>query len=231
MITALLLGILLGFALSIPPGPLAVAVIKKSFEGRFRPAFMTGLGAAVMDVVYILAATFASSALVVAFSSIFLRYKWLSLLFQVLCVAVLVLLGLKYLRQKHKAPPPALAPGGQAAQSKPSPASPFWVGVLIAFMNLASPTFLPAMIASVSYLHGEGILERGFWESVLYSTGFGVGTLLWFTSLTRFLIKQREKLSSNFISSIYKFAGGTFILFALILVYKIVMHTNWKTLF
>lgn len=229
MITALLLGILLGFVLSIPPGPLAVAVIKKSFEGRFLPAFMTGLGAAVMDVGYTLVATFASSALVVSLSSLFVRFKWLSLLFQLLCVVVLVLLGLKYLRQKHKAASVALSSSEEG--SKPSQASPFWVGVLIAFMNLASPTFLPAMIASVSYLHGEGMLDPGFWESVLYSTGFGVGTLLWFFSLARFLISQRKKLSSNFITSIYKFAGGTFILFALMLIYKIVITTNWNVLF
>ena len=228
MITALLLGILLGFVLSIPPGPLAVAVIKKSFEGRFLPAFMTGLGAAVMDVVYTLAATFASSALVVALSSLFVRFKWLSFLFQMLCVIVLVILGLKYLRQKHQTHSAALSASGE---NKPSPASPFWVGVLIAFMNLASPTFLPAMIASVSYLHGEGLLERGFWESLLYSTGFGFGTLLWFFSLVRFLIKQRKKLSSNFISSIYKFAGGTFILFALVLAYKIIRYTPWESFF
>ncbi len=231
MLTALLLGILLGFVLSIPPGPLAVAVIKKSFEGRFLPAFMTGLGAAVMDIGYTLVATFASSALVVGLSSLFVRFKWLSLLFQLLCVVVLVVLGLKYLRQKHKAPTTTLSSTGEIIPNKPSPASPFWVGVLIAFMNLASPTFLPAMIASVSYLHGEGMLERGFWESVLYSVGFGLGTLVWFFSLARFLIKQRKKLSSNFISSIYKFAGATFILFALVLVYKIVIYTNWKTLF
>lgn len=228
MLTALLLGILFGFILSIPPGPLAVAVIKKSFEGRFLPAFMTGFGAAVMDVVYTLVATFASSALVMALSSLFIRFKWLSLLFQVLCIVVLVLLGLKYLRQKHRAPSSTLS---ATSKNKPSPASPFWVGVLIAFMNLASPTFLPAMVASVSYLHGEGMLDPGFWESVSYSSGFGIGTLLWFFALVRFLIKQRKKLSPNFISSIYKFAGGTFILFALVLAYKIVRYTNWGALF
>ncbi len=229
MITALLLGVLLGFVLSIPPGPLAVAVIKKSFEGRFKPAFMTGFGAATMDIIYTLAATFTSSALVVALNSLFVQYKWLSLVFQILSVIVLLLLGLKYLRQKHMSHAATLASNKETG--KPGPASPFFVGVLIAFMNLASPTFLPAMIASVSYLHGEGLLERGVWESMLYSVGFGAGTLLWFLALVRFLIKQRKKLSPNFITSIYKFAGGTFIFFALMLAYKIIRYTNWNTFF
>lgn len=226
MLTAILFGILFGFVLSIPPGPLAVTVIKKSFEGRFRPAFMTAFGAATMDVVYTLAATFTSSALVVALSALFIQYKWLSLLFQTLCIVVLVVLGLRYLRQKYKVP----TRKGPSV-NKPAQASPFWVGALIAFTNLASPTFLPTMIASVSYLHGEGLLERGFNESISYSCGFGLGTTLWFFALIRFLLKQRSKLSPNFISSIYKFAGGTFILFALVLAYKIIVYTNWKALF
>ncbi len=230
MIAALLLGILVGFILSIPPGPLAVTVIKKSLEGRFVPAFMTGFGAATMDVVYTLAATFTSSALVVALSKLFLQHKWLSLLFQALCIVVLVVLGIRYLRQHYNVPATAQRPSEEPGLSKPS-ASPFWVGVLIAFTNLASPTFLPTMIASVSYLHGEGLLERGFGESLLFSCGFGLGTTVWFLALVRFLIKERAKLSPNFITSIYKFAGGTFILFALVLAYKILVYTNWKTLF
>lgn len=235
MITALLLGIVLGFTLSIPPGPLAVAVSKKGLEGHFLPAFMTGLGAALMDVGYNLIAAFASSAIVVSLSSLFLHNRWLSVFFQAMSVVVLFVLGLRYILQKQDAATDKKMVEQEEAQEQKAKklghGSPFFVGVLIAFTSLPSPTFMPSIIAAVSYLHAEGFLQNSVGTNILYAVGFGIGTLLWFIIIIRFLLRQRTKLSPHFVTNIYRFAGGTFILFALALVYNIAANTNWTTLF
>ena len=234
MLTALLLGIILGFTLSIPPGPLSVAVTKKCLQGHTIPAFMTGLGAAAMDICYNLIAAFASSAIVVTLSNLFVHNRWLSLLFQILCVIVLVVLGIRYIREKHDVMHDrALIEKDEAQEEKAKKlghGSPFFVGVLIAFTNLASPTFLPSMIAVISYLHAEGLLGQNIDANVLYSVGFGFGTTIWFVVLLQLLVKHRRKLSPNFITSIYRFAGGTFILFALALAYNITVNMNWASI-
>ena len=56
MIGALFLGVLSGFVLSIPPGPLSAAVTKHSVSRNFRTGMMIAMGGAAMDIVYVLIA-------------------------------------------------------------------------------------------------------------------------------------------------------------------------------
>lgn len=48
----LIFGIVLGFGISLPPGPVAFEVIKRGLGRGFGPAFPVGLGAALADLVY-----------------------------------------------------------------------------------------------------------------------------------------------------------------------------------
>jgi threonine/homoserine/homoserine lactone efflux protein len=235
MLASILLGILFGFTLSIPPGPLALAFMKKSVSAQYKAALLIALGAAVMDVVYNLLAAFASSALVVWLSGLFLQNRWLSLLFQAICVAILLVLGIRYLRDKHDAKAERTIVERERAQERRAEkighGAPFLLGTLIAFTNLATPTFLPSMIAVISYLQAERILDRTISSNLLYSVGFGAGTMIWFTAILRFIMKHHAKLTPAFITSIFKFAGGAFIFFAVLLAYNIVTTSNLHTLF
>jgi threonine/homoserine/homoserine lactone efflux protein len=234
MIGALFLGIAIGFALCIAPGPIAVAFMKKAVVGEIKPAFMVGLGAATMDVVFNLLAAFASSAIVVSLSNLFVRNRWLSLMFQMLSVVVLVVLGLRYYRQRHVPTENDLMAQEAVQEAKAkqySHGSPFFLGVMLAVTNIATPTFFPSMVAAVSYLHAEGFLVRSVETNILYATGFGLGTVLWFGVLTRFFAKHRRKLSDGFVNTMFKIAGGTLLICAALLVYNILRGTEWATLF
>jgi threonine/homoserine/homoserine lactone efflux protein len=231
MITALLLGIILGFALSLAPGPSAVAFMKKAVEGRFKQAFMICLGVAFMDIVFNLLAAFASSAIVVSLSTVFLQNRWLSFAFQILSIIILLVLGIRYIRQRHGVPTDrelmAREEVQEAKAKQLSHGSPFFLGVLIAVTNLATPTFFPSMVAAVSYLHAEGFLVRSIGANFLYAAGFGLGTTLWFTILLRLFIKHRAKLSPGFINMMFKAAGATLLLCAAALVYIILQSADW----
>ncbi|HXG00574.1 MAG TPA: LysE family transporter [Bacteroidota bacterium] len=230
MASALLIGIAFGFTLSIPPGPLALAFMKKAVSREYRGAMLVGIGAAVMDVFYNLLAAFASSALVVWLSNVFLENRWLSVAFQVLCVVVLLVLGIRYLMDKHN--PKAERHMIEKEREQEERArrlghgSPFFLGTLIAFTNLATPTFLPSMIAVVGYMQAQGFLERSFSASLFYAIGFGIGTTVWFAVMLRFIMKHHEKLSAGFITMVFRFAGGAFILFAIIIIYNILNATH-----
>jgi threonine/homoserine/homoserine lactone efflux protein len=234
MITALILGITIGFALCIAPGPIAVAFMKKAIVGDFRPALKIGLGAASMDVVFNLLAAFASSAIVVSLSNLFLENRWLSLLFQLISIMILLVLGTRYYRQKHVPTDKELLDKEarqEATATQYSHGSPFFLGVMLAVTNLATPTFFPSMIAAVSYLHAEGFLVRSFLTNLSYAVGFGLGTVLWFTILLRFFKKHRTKLSDGFINTMFKAAGITLLICAGLLAYNILTTTQWSTLF
>lgn len=224
MIAALLLGIAVGFAVCIAPGPITVAFMKKAVGGEFKPAFIFGLGAAAMDVAFNLLAAFASSAIVVTLSNVFVQNRWLSLLFQILSILILLVLGIRYYRQKHVPSERDLIAQEAAQEAKAKQfthGSPFFLGVMLAVTNLATPTFLPSMIAAVSYLHAEGFLIRSTETNLMYAVGFGLGTVIWFTILLRFFMKHRTKLSDGFINTMFKIAGATLLFFAAILLFRI----------
>jgi threonine/homoserine/homoserine lactone efflux protein len=234
MISALLLGVVSGFVLSIPPGPLSAAVTKHSVSYNFRSGFMVAFGGAVMDIVYVLIAAFASSAIVTALVDLLKGHVLVLVGFQVACIVVLVVMGIRYIR--HKQDPGEetrflkLEETQEAKAQRLGYSSPFFLGVLIAVANLASPMFIPSMISVVSYIQANGLLDHKAGDNVAYAFGFGIGTASWFALVARMIVKYRTKFSTSVLSNIYKFAGGTFLLCACVLAYHVIMSTDWSTL-
>jgi threonine/homoserine/homoserine lactone efflux protein len=234
MIGALLLGVLSGFVLSIPPGPLSAAVTKHSVSHNFRMGMMIALGGAAMDVVYVLIAAFASSALVVALVNLVTGSGWPPFLFQVLCIIILLVMGIRYFRQKHQPQTEERILRVERAQEEKAQklgyTSPFFIGVLISVANLAAPAFIPSMISVVSYLQANHWLSGRADDNVAYALGFGLGTTCWFGLVARLLVKHRSKFSPDVLSTILRFAGGTLIVCACILTYHVIMSTDWSML-
>ena len=228
MVTALLVGLVVGFVLAIPPGPIAMACVQQGLAGQARAGLALVLGASAMDIVSALLAAFASSALVGALGGLVLHHAWVRLAFQGGCIVVLVVMGLYYSR----APTP-----GDAAQPPPArqdrppsdAAAPFMRGILMALTNLASPTFLPSLLFLMSLLHVRGWVGHTVGAHVLYALGFGGGGALWFVLLLRLLTHLRGQVSPRVMQRLHRMAGGVFFLFAGILVYHLVT-TGWARL-
>jgi threonine/homoserine/homoserine lactone efflux protein len=230
MLTAFVVGVVVSFGMAILPGPIAIAVIKQALEGRYRDGVEIAVSASGMDVLYALIASFASSAIVASLMAAVLSREWLMLLFQIVCVVVLFVLGLRYYRATAKdaveteRKEELLEERARRMHLK----SPFVVGAMIAITNLASPSFLPTLLLIISYLHRNEWIEASPWANVAYSIGFGLGAFLWFLLLLRFLHSRRERIPPNFVRRIYKFAGITFFVFAVIIAYHIVVETKWS---
>jgi threonine/homoserine/homoserine lactone efflux protein len=234
MISALLLGALSGFVLSIPPGPLSAAVTKHSVSESFRAGFMVALGGAAMDIVYVMIAAFASSAIVTTLINLVTANGWVLLGFQLVCIIALMVMGISYMR--HKKDPGEESRIIKVEETQEEKArrlgytSPFFVGVLIAVANLASPMFIPSMISVVSYIQANGLLHRNAPDNIAYAVGFGTGTTCWFTLVVSVLVRYRSKFSMNVLANINRFAGGTFIVCACLLTYHVLMSTDWSML-
>jgi threonine/homoserine/homoserine lactone efflux protein len=227
-VTALLVGLVVGFVLAIPPGPIAMACIRQALAGQAREGLALVLGASAMDIGYVLLAAFASSALVGALWGMVMHNAWALLAFQGGCIMVLVVFGLRYYRS---------ATHGDAARARPEArghprgdTSPYLSGVLIGLTNLASPTFLPSLIFAMSLLHVRGWVGNNVGDNVLYALGFGVGGALWFVLLLRTLTHFRARFSPTVIPLMYRVAGGVFLLFAGMLTYNMVTTTAWSRL-
>jgi threonine/homoserine/homoserine lactone efflux protein len=232
MLTSLLLGILSGSILSVPPGPLSAAVTKHTISHGLRTGLMIGLGGAIMDIVYVLVAAFASSALVIQLMALITGAGWIPLLFQIVCIGLLLTMGIRYIRQKHQPEAESKILKVEEAQEEKARklgySSPFFIGVLIAVANLATPTLIPSMISVVSYLQANHWIGSSAGDNVAYAVGFGIGTAIWFSLIAQMLVRHRSRFSPDVLSTIYKFAGGTLIVCAGVLTYHIVMSTNWS---
>ncbi len=234
MISSLLIGIVGGFVLSMPPGPISLAATRQVLRGFFVTALKIVLAAALMDVVYMLVATFASSAIVVTISKMVSESLWFPLIFQVLCVGVLVFLGVTFLLPEKRQHEEEIEERRELRQEERAKrmghSSPFSLGLIMAVTNLASPAFLPSMIAFVGFLQANRWLRYSVEDNLLFSLGFGTGTFIWFFTALRLLYFFRTKLSDNFINWIYRFAGGTMLLFAAAVALHVALGTDWHAL-
>src|SRR5437868_362877 len=102
MLTALVVGFAVGFVLAIPPGPIAVACIKQAIDGHRERGIKLALGASTMDIIYALVAAFASSALFAGLRGMITDHGWYLLAFQVVCIIVLVVIGVRYFKPTTK---------------------------------------------------------------------------------------------------------------------------------
>ena len=228
MMTALLVGLVVGFVLAMPPGPIAMACIAQALAGQAREGVALVLGASAMDIGYALLAAFASSALVEALWDMMLHHAWALLAFQGGCIVVLVVVGLHYCRSSRH---------GGAARARPEArgrlrgdVSPALSGVLLALTNLANPMFLPSLIFVMSLLQVRGWVGHAVGDHVLYALGFGGGAALWYVLLLRTVTHLRAQFSPTVLPMLARVAGGVLLLCAGLLTYTVVTTTAWSRL-
>ena len=228
MVTALLVGLVVGFVLAIPPGPIAMACVQQALAGQAREGVALVLGASAMDIGYALLAAFASSALVEALWDMMMHHAWALLAFQGGCIVVLVVVGLHYCRS-------SLHGGAARARSEArgrlrGDVSPALSGVLLALTNLANPLFLPSLIFVMSLLQVRGWVGHAVGDHIMYALGFGGGAALWYVLLLRTVTHLRGQFSPTVMPMLARVAGGVLLLCAGLLTYTVVMTTAWSRL-
>lgn len=192
-------GILIGFLISVPVGPIAVLCIQRALSGRKRHGFISGLGAATADSVYA-----ALAVLGVSFISEFLL-KHQRLLG--ICGAVaLILLGIKTFfkpGQRRIAPNNFIAHAGN-----------FFSTFILTLLN---PITILAFIAIFSAYGLEACHND---QGVLLVVGVFAGTSLWWLTLSALAGALRQWVDDDHLTLINRIAGIIICLFALVVLYK-----------
>jgi threonine/homoserine/homoserine lactone efflux protein len=234
MITAILIGALIGFILAMPPGPIAMANIRLGLEKSRRDCAEFAIGTATMDMFYCVIAIFAASAIHIAVSDYFDANPFISLSFQFLIVAGLIYFGFRQFRSNNtdtkKENCESKAESSTFIQNLKKK-GPLFLGVALALTNLANPTFVPSLTIMSAWVHKIGLFPNAFNENILFAIGFGIGNFLWLHILAWIVIRNRHKLSNTTIMRIRQFAGVTFIGFGGFIGYRLVMFTNWAQIF
>ncbi|CAG0956174.1 hypothetical protein ARNL5_00524 [Anaerolineae bacterium] len=196
--TVPLKGLIIGFAMAVPIGPLGVLCIRKTLtEGRGR-GMVIGLGAATVDALYSAIAAF---GLTVVLDVIEGQAFWVRLVGGVL----LLVLGIRTLKAKRTTDP------SQFFESRG-----LW-GIYLSSLVLAltNPLSIFAFIAVFAML-GLG-QEHGVAEAILLVLGVFVGSNLWFQSLGTVATLFYGKITAGGMRWVSRVAGILIIVSGIVL--------------
>jgi len=195
--TCLLKGIIIGFSLAAPVGPIGILCVRRTLAHGGWRGFLTGLSSASADAVYAVVAAFG-----VTLISNFVagHQQWLRLVGGILLLA----LGFYTFRSRPDTHVPTRAMGREAR-----------VFISTFLLALTNPLTLFAYAAALSGIGVENIKSDGVYLTLLV-TGIFLGSLLWSSLLTILARIFKEKVSARGLGIVNKVAGSLLMLFGAI---------------
>jgi len=197
-LTIFLKGILIGFAMAVPVGPIGIMCIRKTLtEGHLR-GLIIGLGAATADLLYGCVAAF---GLTVISNTLVSQRIWIRLVGGTL----LLFLGIRTFRA-HPADPKLHINSSGIFRSY----------LTTVFLTLTNPLTIFAFIAVFAVLGlGTGL---GYFSASTLVAGVFIGSSLWFLFLSTSVTLFRKKLDLIGLRWVNKIAGVLIIISGVIVI-------------
>jgi threonine/homoserine/homoserine lactone efflux protein len=244
MLITLIVGIVTGFIVSIPPlGPISFALISKGFKNEFKEGMSIALGSAFMDFIYAMIA-FGGISLFISLlpDSAANFYSQNAYTIQIILIysgcAIVVIYGIKIMRTKisieqleleqsqklESAQVKAKAVKARASefakQHKVPVANHSNMGGLFLMLCISSITLPASWIALVGYIKGYGIIDRSIWGGLLFSSGAFIGTALWFYTLLSLITGNKHRINPSTVNKLNISAGVILIILGIFLFFR-----------
>ncbi|MBP6673488.1 MAG: LysE family transporter [Bacteroidetes bacterium] len=182
----LIKGLLIGFAMAVPIGPVGIMCIRKTLAEGHSRGFIIGLGAATADAIYGSMAAFGLTFI----SDVVLAQKfWLRLIGG----GVLIFLGIRTYLAKPKDPIVPYTSG---------PFASFFSAFFLVLTNPMTIFAFIAVFAAVGLGHKVDVLS-----ACILVVGVFTGSGLWFLTLSYLATSFRKKLDSAGLRWVNKIAG------------------------
>jgi len=206
--TAFLFGVVTGIIISIPIGPINVAVVSRGFKQGFSNAFAVGLGASAMDFFYCAAAMLGLSTIV--------HRLEVNIIFQVIGFFLLLYLGLRDVTTKVESfRYENLLPKSGRFQSA------FLVGV---FMYISNPTLMAFWITLSGIIQSSELAVRNIGDGILFAFGVGSGTSVWYYLLLKAIFWKRDSFRAETLTLLSKVSGIIMLAFSGYIGYELLVH-------
>lgn len=206
---ALCLGLVVGYLLAIPPGPIGMAAARSGLQHGMGSARMLAVGAGLFDIAYCFVATTASAGL-----ASWLQFDATSSPL-LLVVGFAVTIGIAIVGIYQFRNPVELSVDG-STETLPASGRPFATGAAFALANLANPTFIPSLLVMSAYIMGLGFIESTVSDRALFSIGFGLGNICWLLTLVSIVLRFRSRLPQSTFLLIQRLMAATVIGFSII---------------
>jgi threonine/homoserine/homoserine lactone efflux protein len=195
----LIKGLIIGFSVAAPVGPIGVLTIKRTLtEGR-TSGFVTGMGAAMADAIY---GAFAGFGLTAISAFLLTQEFWMKLVGGLF----LIFLGVKFFISK---------PASKAANLDNKGLLNNFISTF--FLTLTSPVTMLSFLAIFAGL-GLGSTKADYFSSMTLVFGVFMGSALWWFILSSIVSAFRQKITTKRLVWVNRVSGivlGSFGLFAL----------------
>jgi threonine/homoserine/homoserine lactone efflux protein len=203
----LIKGLIIGFSIAAPVGPIGVLTIKRTLTNGRTSGFVTGLGAAMADTVYGIVAAFGLTAI----SSFLLTQAiWIKLIGGLF----LLYLGIKSFVTK---------PASKAASVNSKGLFHNFISTF--FLTITNPATILSFVAIFAGL-GLGTTNTNYTSSITMVIGIGAGSALWWLILSAVVSFFQSKITTNRLVWVNRVSGLIIISFGLFALYSCITSQN-----
>lgn len=200
MIYAIMRGFAIGVLISAPMGPIGMLVIQRTLNKGRWPAFFTGIGASISDLLYCI---FTGAGIAFITDFIEAQQFWLQLLGSI----AIAIFGV-YLFRKN--------PARQMRKRHVPDANNYWKeigsGFLLTFSNPLILFFIIGLFARFNFL----LPEFRYYHYIVGYLSIAIGALSWWFLITLLVNKMRAHFNVRSLYIVNRIIGSLLILFALL---------------
>lgn len=204
MILIICLGIILGYLINIPVGPINIWILKTKLKKGFRPAISISLGGALMDFVYFW--------VILSGLSLFTFSENTSSVLKTLGISFLFLIGLKELFFTDIS---SFAKSEIKENIRSS--NYFFLGVLIYISN---PTLVFTISSLCAFLKSFNLFPSNFENNLIFSLSVAVGAILWSITILKLIKRFESRISQDLMLKITRTSGALVVLLSFYLAIK-----------
>ncbi|MCF0196212.1 MAG: LysE family transporter [Bacteroidaceae bacterium] len=183
-------GLLVGIIASAPMGPIGVLVVRRTLVKGRAYGFVTGLGAALSDIIYAL-----MTGIGMSFVMTFLEKETSVFWLKVLGSIVLFVFGLHAFRNKVKE-----MPGGSSNKGT------LWHNALTGFLLTVSNPLIVFLFIGL-FARFDFISGTNYFEQVIGYTMVFAGALLWWICLTTAINTVRQRFNTSYVELFNRLLG------------------------
>lgn len=187
-------GLLLGFSIAAPVGPIGLLCIRRTIQYGRLSGFFSGLGAAAADAVYGIIAAFGLSLL----SELLIAGRlWLHLVGGIF----LIYLGFRTFFAKS-------ADLAKGSVSHKTLLADFFSTFFLTFTNPLTILSFLAVFAALGLTEQRGV----YWNAILLVSGIFFGSALWWLILSEGITLFRKRITQKMMVWVNRFAGSIIVL-------------------
>jgi threonine/homoserine/homoserine lactone efflux protein len=207
-IQAGLIGLISGFLISIPVGPINLAIINEGAKRGFKWGVLIGFGAIAMDIIY-------CGVAFAGFSGMFTT-RFLRATIELLSFLALIYLGIKYLKATEL---PATTKGVELVEHRLHPHTAFMIGFV---RVLGNPSVLVFWITLSASFMSHGWIDNTWSSKGTCVVGMSTGAFLWFVLLSFLVSLGHGRFSSKTLLRMSHGSGACLLLAAVVIGIRLV---------